>query len=459
MTNRHIAVIDIGKTNAKLALVDLSDLSEIAVVTRPNKVLPGPPWPHFDVDGHWDFLLDALRQFHRDHSIDAITITTHGACAALLDENGSLAAPILDYEFDGPDAAAEDYCRVRPDFSETGSPGLPMGLNLGAQLHWQFVTDPLLLGRTQTIVTYPGYWGFRLTGVAASEPTSLGCHTDVWAPYEGNYSSLAARLNIREKLAPVKQPGEMLGPILPIVAKKTGLPADTLVYCGIHDSNASLLRYLLNDTGPKSIVSTGTWVIAMSLGGREIPLDATKDVLVNVNALGQPVPSARFMGGREYDLAIGKNPPPPTTEDVEAVLRERVMLMPSLEPDSGPFQGHLARWIGSEPPIGSAGRGAAVALYLALMTSECLSNIGHSGEIVVEGPFNRNEMFLHALAAVTGSKVLAADGATGTSQGAALLAGRSSPHNMDNLRPFSGSIFDRDAVQAYAMAWRDLAQG
>jgi hypothetical protein len=33
-----------------------------------------------------------------------------------------------------------------------------------------------------------------------------------------------------------------------------------------------------------------------------VALDPARDVLVNVNALGQPVPSARFMGGREYEL-------------------------------------------------------------------------------------------------------------------------------------------------------------
>ena len=57
MTTGHVAVIDIGKTNAKLALVRLSDLCEIAVITRPNTPLPGPPYPHFDVDGHWEFIL------------------------------------------------------------------------------------------------------------------------------------------------------------------------------------------------------------------------------------------------------------------------------------------------------------------------------------------------------------------------------------------------------------------
>ena len=82
---KHIAVIDIGKTNAKLALVEAGTLREIAVETRPNRVLPGPPWPHFDLEGHWDFLLHHLAAFHAAHGVDAISITTHGAAAVLLD--------------------------------------------------------------------------------------------------------------------------------------------------------------------------------------------------------------------------------------------------------------------------------------------------------------------------------------------------------------------------------------
>ena len=80
---KHIAVIDIGKTNAKLALVDATRMEEIAVETRPNTVRPGPPWPHFDLDGHWDFLLGALTHMQADHGIDAISVTTHGAAAVL----------------------------------------------------------------------------------------------------------------------------------------------------------------------------------------------------------------------------------------------------------------------------------------------------------------------------------------------------------------------------------------
>lgn len=77
---RNIAVIDIGKTNAKLAMVDLNTHEEICVITRPNKVLAGPPWPHFDVEGHWEFILAGLRDFHERFGIDGISITTHAAC-------------------------------------------------------------------------------------------------------------------------------------------------------------------------------------------------------------------------------------------------------------------------------------------------------------------------------------------------------------------------------------------
>ena len=42
---------------------------------------------------------------NREPTIDAISVTTHGATAALLDADGALALPVLDYEHDGPDSA------------------------------------------------------------------------------------------------------------------------------------------------------------------------------------------------------------------------------------------------------------------------------------------------------------------------------------------------------------------
>ena len=350
MTNNHVAVLDIGKTNVKVALFDLQSGSEIGAVSRPNIVVEEPPWPHFDVEGHWEFFLASLAEFHSEHRVDAISVTTHGASIALLNADGVLAAPILDYEHDGLDEVAASYDKIRPLFDETGSPRLAMGLNVGAQLFWQFYVDPKLKDRSRTILTYPQYWTHRLTGIATTDVTSLGCHTDLWNPTDQTFSSLVDRLGIANKIAPPRLPTDVLGPILPELALRTGLAETTPVACGIHDSNASLLPYLLHRPAPFSVVSTGTWVIAMSIGGDKVSLRPEFDTLINVSALGTSVASARFMGGREYDIISEGSNCEPSDEDMARVLQDSIMLLPAIVPDAGPFRGKEAYWYKESPP-------------------------------------------------------------------------------------------------------------
>ena len=82
MTIRTVGVIDIGKSNAKVAVVDLDSRTEIAVRKRPNTVLRDGKYPHFDIDGLWDFAIGALRELNAEFPLDAISVTTHGASAA-----------------------------------------------------------------------------------------------------------------------------------------------------------------------------------------------------------------------------------------------------------------------------------------------------------------------------------------------------------------------------------------
>jgi len=458
MTIGTVAVIDIGKTNAKLALVDTSDLSEIAMVTKPNMVLHEPPYPHFDVELIWRFLLKALASFQKQHGIDAVSVTTHGAAGALIASDGNLAAPILDYEHTGPDTLAKDYDALRPAFDETGSPRLPMGLNLGAQLHWQFSRDPTLRRLTSSIVTYPQYWGHRLTGVLACDVSSLGCHTDLWNPLEARYSSLVENLDLGDKMAPARKSADILGPLLPEVAAQTGLKPDTPVHCGIHDSNASLLPHVMQRVPPFSVVSTGTWVIAMTVGGSKKTLVPSRDTLVNVNALGKAVPSARFMGGREFEIIQDGQNVSCNMATLRTVAENGPLLMPSVVPESGPFQGQGHRWIGSEPEKGTSERTAALGFYLALMTAECLSLTGHRGPIIVEGPFATNSGYCAMLCAATKCSVATAESATGTSQGAAMLALEKSelPKSL-NTHVFTAK--ENARYVAYAERWQDALRG
>ena len=144
----------------------------------------------------WAFVLDGLAEVNRAAPIEALVVTTHGASGVLLDADGGLAFPVLDYEHPGPDEVAAAYDAVRPGFGETGSPRLPLGMNLGAQVFWQLETFPEMAARVAWVVTYPGYWVSRLTGRSRRDVTSLGCHTDLWAPGAGDFSSLVDRLGL-----------------------------------------------------------------------------------------------------------------------------------------------------------------------------------------------------------------------------------------------------------------------
>jgi sugar (pentulose or hexulose) kinase len=422
---RHVAVIDIGKTNAKVALVDLATMREVGLRRVANAASTDGPYPHHDVEALWAFILDSLVAIHREQRVDAISITTHGATAVLVDAAGDLTLPVLDYEFAGPDSLAYEYDAVRPPFAETGAPRLPAGLNIGAQLLWQQKHFPSEFARTAAILMYPQYWALRLTGVAANEVTSLGCHTDLWTPWKADFSSLVDRMDWRRLMAPVRPAKDRLGPILPALAQQTGLDPQTLVFCGLHDSNASLLPHLIADRPPFAVVSTGTWVVSMAVGGDKVVLDAARDTLVNVNALGDPVPSARFMGGREFSLLTDGKPQDWSDGDVAAVLARKTLLLPSTQQGSGPYPHHAAQWLDAED-MSSGQRFVAISFYLALMTATCLDLIGAGGPTVVEGPFARNRLFIRMLAAATARPVTASEAATGTSIGAALLAAEGS---------------------------------
>ena len=421
---QRIAVIDIGKTNAKVVLVDAKTGAEIAVRKTANSVLQGPPYPHFDVEALWRFLLASLKDFAAGPGFDALSITTHGASAALLDAEGHLAMPVLDYEHLYPDEIVEAYKRLRPDFSQTFSPCLTGGLNLGAQLHYQKTAFPELFGKVATILTYPQYWAHRLTGIAANERTSLGCHTDLWLPFEERYSDLVDTLEIRERMAPLRSAFDALGPIRPEIAAEIGLASAVPVYCGIHDSNASLLPHLVGFGSPCTVVSTGTWVISFAVGAKPQRLDPSRDTLVNVDANGAAVPSARFMGGREWDLLTRDLTPVAEQEELDAasaVIDARAMILPSVVMGTGPFPDSRSRWQAEQHL--AAERRASASLYEAMMTQTCLDLIASEGPIVVEGPFAANRLYLEALHTLMKRPVYASEATTGTAIGAALLSG------------------------------------
>ncbi|MFG6442972.1 FGGY-family carbohydrate kinase [Roseateles sp. LKC17W] len=415
-------VLDIGKTNAKLTLID-ADGHTLAEARTPNTVRNLGPYPHHDTERLWAWMLGQLRELSQRAHIRAIVPVTHGATAALVDDAG-LVLPVLDYEHVPGDAAdASRYAGLRPVFADSGSPALPAGLNLGRQLDWLAARFPTEFARAKHVLMYPQYWAWRLCGVAASEVTSLGCHTDLWRPAVGRFSSLVERLGWEPLFPPRRDAWARLGVLLPELAADTGLPADCEIVCGIHDSNASLLRHLLTlkQSGPCTVLSTGTWLIAAALGSATKPLVEAQDMLANCDVFGEAVPCMRFMGGREFGALAGERPAPFTAADVERLIARQTMALPCFVETGGPFAGQIGRVVGPMPQ-NDAERAALATLYVVLMTDHCLQALGASGRVVVEGAFTVNPWFGPLLAGLSdGRDVAVSDDGSGTTCGAWLL--------------------------------------
>jgi sugar (pentulose or hexulose) kinase len=449
-----IAVIDLGKTNLKLALLDGATRAELAVLTEANRTVEAAPYPHYDTEAIWRFILAGLAELGRSAPISRIAVATHGAAAALL-AGDRLALPVLDYEHDGPEEARADYAAVRPPFAESFSPFLPKGLNLGSQLYWQQRRFPADFASATALLPWPQFWAWRLSGVPAAEVTSLGCHTDLWAPARQAVSAMTIALGWDRLLPPLRPASAVLGPLRPAVAAATGLGPACQVLCGIHDSNATLLPHLLRQPPPFAVLSTGTWAIALAVGGSLERLDPRRDCLANTDALGRPVPSARAMLGREFALLTNGQEAVPDERAIAAVLARQAMARPTLTPGVGPFPDGPGGW--SHPPeaLPAEERTAAASLYGALVADACLSLAGAAGPLIIEGPFARNALFCRALAALRPGPVHAVESATGTTAGAAALALPEAATSPALPPPVAAG--DLPGLAAYAAAWRAAA--
>ena len=78
-----IAVLDVGKSNAKLLLLDEAG-EVLAQRSRACAVLPGPPYPQLDLDGIWRWAVAALRELAALAPIRCIVPVAHGAAAVLM---------------------------------------------------------------------------------------------------------------------------------------------------------------------------------------------------------------------------------------------------------------------------------------------------------------------------------------------------------------------------------------
>lgn len=430
MDHGAFIVIDIGKTTSKVSLWT-RDGRMLDRQTRPNAPCAENGISRLDVEGIGEWITGALSSYS-GHRVEAIIPVGHGAAVAAL-ANDRLAFAPLDYEQPVPGHFMAAYRRERDPFAVSGSPALPDGLNLGAQIFWLERLYPEVMAKA-TLLPWAQYWAWFLSGKAASEVSSLGCHSDLWQPARRDFSPMAKRLGWAERFAPLAAAGDVIGTLKPDLALATGLSEDIRIVAGVHDSNAALLAARgFPEIAKKeaTVLSTGTWFIAMRLPGSpvEIPaLPEARDCLVNVDVFAAPVPSARFMGGREIETLIEldtrrvdiKPDQPALLAAVDNVIADGARLLPTFARGFGPFPHGEGRWI--RRPEDWYARRAAACLYAALVADCSLDLVGSRECLLIEGRFAEAEVFVRALASLRpGTRVYTANAHNDVSFGALRL--------------------------------------
>jgi sugar (pentulose or hexulose) kinase len=430
-----VAVLDVGKTNVKLVAFS-RDGTILEQLRHPQHVATENGLRVLDVDGIFGWLEAALADLRRRRDLSGIMISTHGCAYALLADDLTLAAPIVDYEQEIPAAANAEFARVTPAFTETYTPELPGGLNFARTIFFQEWADPTLSARVRHILTYPQYWTWRLSGALASEISFLGCHSHMWNPLAGRFSALAVNRGWAEKFPPFAPAGALVG-------EREGLG----VHNGVHDSNAAFFYYKSLGFSHFTLISSGTWVIIFNPDCPLDRLDPARDMLANVTVDGEPVATIRFMGGREYDVISGHARQEVSEDMLRRAIARDQMALPSFAA-GGPFPARAGRLVGPAPES-AAERAAIATLYVAMMTAQSLDLVSSTGDIILDGGLALNGALCATLAALRPEQSLYRNtNAEGTAMGAAALAFRALGR---------ASVFPRDVGKVEPWPLPDLA--
>jgi sugar (pentulose or hexulose) kinase len=294
-----------------------------------------------------------------------------------------------------------------------------------------------------------------------AEATYVGCHSYLWDFGASRWSSVARDLGIVDLLPrSVRRSWDVLGTVTPEIARRTGLDPATIVTMGIHDSNASLLPYLIKSREDFVLNSTGTWCVAMK-PAREARLDDEdigKVVFYNLDAFSRPVKTTIFLGGMEFDSYLSLFRTLAGAEGTSAfdsaiygrILQERRhFILPEMFPGTGQFTGSRARLVedGRTTPLAAVQKGEGIPAFLrdptvarpvliislALQTEVAVRRAGmRAGEaLYVEGGFRKNEAYNALLAALSpSSRVSLTSMAEATAFGAA-LTGKLAAESLD----------------------------
>lgn len=458
-----IAVLDVGKTNIKMAAAT-GDGVIVDSRSIPNPTRPGPPWVHHDLPAVSEWVFSTLAELCRIHPLAHFIAVGHGVSGGLVgadpDAGGDgLVLPMIDYEQPLPDGLAEDYAPLAGGFFDRGSTIMMGSTHQARQLYWMQRDRPKEFAAARWALGLPQYWAWRVSGRAVSERSYLGAQSHLWNVRDNRWSPIVAAQNWQGLMPPLAWAWDAVGPIRPELAARYGLPRTIVAHAGAHDSSANLYRYQCTGLKGFTLMSTGTWLVGMA---NDVPLDRLDEgrgMTCNLDVFGQQTGGALVMGGREFEQVAGDADAKADADTIARLVAQGTMALPAFGSDDGQFPGSggRGRIVGPVPRDAVERRSLAV-LYAALLTAECAGALADDRRLVVDGVFLADPAYGALLAVMTPAGVMTARINNGVTVGAALLCrhndrnGPARPAPLDEAQPMA-----IDGLVGYRERWRRQA--
>ena len=389
-------VLDIGKTNVKLTFVDSRNNKTIKFFTTKQKNIYRHGIKILNSNSIFEWALKKITYIGRKHNLDKFVCTAHGTSIALISYDNKELLACTDYEYKF-DKLFNSYKKIAPKFNESFSPFLENGLNIGQQIYYLYKRKQKLIKETKYILNYPQYIVWKLTSSFSSEISYVGCHTHLWDFKRNKLSSFVKKIKLEKKFPKIRKAWDTIG------QRKIG-ESNLKIINGIHDSNASYLYFKNSDIKNFTLVSTGTWYIIFNQKTPLKNLNPTLDMLANIDVFGKPVPTMRFMGGREYDHLMGVFKISNKTRAIKNFSFHDYLIYPSYASGGG-FSINKIN-IGFYEGLNKGQIYYLICLYISFVINFCLNQMKSSNTIILDGPITKNITIMKILSSLRKKQIV-----------------------------------------------------
>ncbi len=241
MSLNVIIIFDVGKTNKKVLVFDEQYNLVFEEATQLEEIVDEDGLPCEDINALTNWVWQKfLEIFHQSaFTVKGVNFSAYGASFVHLNNYYKPFIPLYNYLKPYPEKLEkqfyDNYGGKSLVAKQTASPVLG-SLNSGMQLYRLKYEKPDVYKQIKFSLHLPQYLSYIISKRAASDITSVGCHTMLWDFQKNKYHEWVYKEKMRTKFPPVYRADKMVS----IVSDDRKIP----IGIGLHDSSSALIPYL-----------------------------------------------------------------------------------------------------------------------------------------------------------------------------------------------------------------------